>query len=248
MALREDYEKMGQWLFKYRSYVPLVLIPFYLIVLYLERSNLHDFTHDPYWVLICFLTASIGIVIRFFAVGYSAPKTSGRNVKKQVADSVNKTGIYSLIRHPLYVGNSFIWLGIAMRLKLWWVVLLVMTYYWLYYEKIMFTEEDFLRRKFGEDYEEWANRTPTLIPNFKNYVRPAGKFSWKKLIRKENDGVYALIMNLFLLDLFADWIHDKQIEISDFWIIFFTSTTLLYILVKIIKKKTCWLKCVSIVR
>ena len=31
--------------------------------------------------------------------------TSGRNTHDQVADSLNTSGIYSIVRHPLYVGN-----------------------------------------------------------------------------------------------------------------------------------------------
>jgi hypothetical protein len=42
MALREDLEKQGSWLFKNRSYLPLLGIPILLIALrnseYLERT------------------------------------------------------------------------------------------------------------------------------------------------------------------------------------------------------------------
>jgi protein-S-isoprenylcysteine O-methyltransferase Ste14 len=242
MALREDYEKFGQWLFRYRSYVPLVLLPLYIVILYIRRNTLGDFINDYDWTFLCFMVGSIGMLIRIFAVGFSAPMTSGRNVKKQVANSINKTGIYSLIRHPLYLGNSFIWLGLAMRLKIWWLVLLVMTYYWFYYEKIMFTEEEFLRKKFGEEYEEWANRTPALMPDFKHWVKPEGKFSLKKIIRKENDGVYAFVMNLFFIELLADYFHDFAVHLSLAWIIIISVSTLLYVMIKIIKKKTRLLK------
>jgi len=242
MALREDYEKVGQWLFRFRSYVPLVMLPVYLIVLYIKRNTLDNFTNDYDWTLLCFFVGSLGMLIRTFAVGFSAPKTSGRNVKTQVANSINKTGIYSLIRHPLYLGNSLIWLGLAMRLKLWWLVLLVMTYYWMYYEKIMFTEEEFLRKKFGSEYENWANITPALIPDFKHWVKPEGKFSLKKIIRKENDGVYAFVMNLFFIELAADYFNDFAVDLSLFWIVIISVSSLLYLIIKILKKKTRLLK------
>ncbi len=33
MPLREDLEKQGSWLFRHRSYLPLLAIPFFLIAL-----------------------------------------------------------------------------------------------------------------------------------------------------------------------------------------------------------------------
>jgi hypothetical protein len=33
MALREDLEKKGAWLFKWRSYFPLLLMPLFIIAL-----------------------------------------------------------------------------------------------------------------------------------------------------------------------------------------------------------------------
>lgn len=242
MALKEDYERIGQFLFKFRSFVPLILFPFYLSVIYFQRKNFGDFSSEYLWLTLCFFISSIGLFIRSLAVGYAAPNTSGRNVKAQVADSINKTGMYSIVRHPLYLGNSFIWLGIAMRLKIWWVVVIVMTYYWLYYEKIIFTEEEYLRKKFGFEYEEWANRVPLIFPKFSNWIKPSSKFNLKKIVRQENDGVYALVVNLFFIELSVDFFSDYMIHISLFWIIFFSITTILYIGVKLLKKKTCILK------
>ncbi|HPM03601.1 MAG TPA: hypothetical protein PK816_15695, partial [Candidatus Cloacimonadota bacterium] len=97
-------------------------------------------------------------------------------------------------------------------------------------------------KKFGEEYEEWANRTPALMPDFKHWVKPEGKFSLKKIIRKENDGVYAFVMNLFFIELLADYFHDFAVHLSLAWIIIISVSTLLYVMIKIIKKKTRLLK------
>jgi len=65
MALREDLEKQGRWLFKRRSYLPLLGIPIVLIALrnseYLERvfgdtiENFWDFFLFSYlfWGWVC---------------------------------------------------------------------------------------------------------------------------------------------------------------------------------------------------
>ena len=52
----------------------------------------------------------LGEAIRIFTVAYTPAGTSGRNTKQQLADTLNTTGIYSLLRHPLYLGNFFMFL------------------------------------------------------------------------------------------------------------------------------------------
>ena len=46
--------------------------------------------------------------------------TSGRNTAKQVADTLNTTGLYSLTRNPLYLGNAVIYMAIACFLQNVW--------------------------------------------------------------------------------------------------------------------------------
>ena len=55
----------------------------------------------------------MGFLFRAWAIGTTPAGTSGRNTKEQVAEVLNSTGIYSIVRHPLYVGNYFMWIGIV---------------------------------------------------------------------------------------------------------------------------------------
>ena len=59
------------------------------------------------------------------AIGTSNKHTSGRSTKEQVADALNTKGIYSTVRHPLYLGNYFMWIGIVMFTYNIWFVLVV---------------------------------------------------------------------------------------------------------------------------
>ncbi|MEZ4871589.1 MAG: hypothetical protein R2827_04935 [Bdellovibrionales bacterium] len=50
---------------------------------------------------ICTVPILLGQFVRAYAVGFSGNKTSGRNTSAgQVAESINKTGMYSMVRHP----------------------------------------------------------------------------------------------------------------------------------------------------
>ena len=44
--------------------------------------------------------------------------------------------------------------------------------FWLYYERIMLAEEEFLRARYGKAFDDWAARTPAFLPNFRHWVPP----------------------------------------------------------------------------
>jgi protein-S-isoprenylcysteine O-methyltransferase Ste14 len=152
MALVHEFEKSGNWLFKRRSWLPVFIIVGGVAMMYLgnRQAILFDMRDE-----IIFLGVSVfGLLIRALTVGFTPKNTSGRNtVNGQVADELNVTGIYSLLRHPLYLGNFFMWLGPVLFLRSVEAALLFLLIYWLYYERIMFAEEQFLRSKFGDIYD-----------------------------------------------------------------------------------------------
>ncbi|HON18084.1 MAG TPA: isoprenylcysteine carboxylmethyltransferase family protein [Salinivirgaceae bacterium] len=190
MALLEEFEKSGNWLFRHRSYLPLIILVFgFGLFIYENYSypKTMDMLFNKYkYEYICLAISILGLIIRINAVGYSQPNTSGRNTSEgQVADEINQTGLYSLVRHPLYLGNFFMWLGVAMLTANPWFILTFILTYWVYYERIIFAEEQFLRAKFKEKYTEWVSRTPAFIPRFRKYIKPAYRFNWKKVLRQE---------------------------------------------------------------
>ena len=97
-------------------------------------------------------------------MGFVPKDTSQRNTGRPQAAALNTTGLYSLVRHPLYVGNYLMWLGVALFTGAWWAPVIVSLVFWLYYERIMFAEEEFLRRRFGGDYTAWASTVPAFLP------------------------------------------------------------------------------------
>ncbi len=55
-------------------------------------------------------------------------------------------------------------LGVMLFAHTWWLALIYILAFWLYYERIMFAEEAFLRKKFGDEYLTWANSTSLHSP------------------------------------------------------------------------------------
>jgi protein-S-isoprenylcysteine O-methyltransferase Ste14 len=216
MALVHSFEKSGNTLFKFRGQIPVVLFLAAIPVVYLTD---YEFVESNDWVnctvlITCAIVSLIGQIIRAIAIGTSNKHTSGRNTKEQVAEALNTKGIYSMVRHPLYLGNYFMWIGIVGYTCNIWFFLVVSLLFWLYYERIMFAEERFLERKFGDDYVNWSNKIPAFIPSMKHFEKTPISFSMKTILRREYSGITATIIGY----VFVDWLRQAfvhlQLEIS----------------------------------
>ena len=152
MALKNEFEFTGNWLFKYRSFIPLIIIPF---LFYCALTPLEIYIHKI--LLYTGITISyMGECIRIFTIAYVPAGTSGRNTKQQLASKLNKYGIYSTVRHPLYLGNFFIFLGPFIFTGNIYGIIIFILIFWIYYERIMFAEEAFLMDKYDDEYKEWS--------------------------------------------------------------------------------------------
>lgn len=224
MALLHSFEKSGNTLFKYRGQIPAVLFVLAIPVVYFTNlDNLPDSFQDGLTIF-SILVSFMGFVIRSYAIGTTPKGTSGRNTKEQVADSLNQTGIYSTVRHPLYLGNYLMWIGIVVFTFNAYFVVIVSLAYWLYYERIMFAEERFLEKKFGEAYLNWSKKVPAFIPGFKNYIRGTIPFSFITILRREYSGVLATVVGFAFIDHLRFYLVNNRFDpwrISTFAVLLF---------------------------
>ena len=238
--MKKAIEKQGKWLFRWRSYLPLLILPILLIALrngeYLERVLGNKVENIYEWF--CVLISMLGLVIRCLTVGYVIEGSSGINTKSQKARILNTTGMYSIVRHPLYFGNFIIFLGIILFPQVLWFTLIAILAFWLYYERIMLAEEEFLKKEFGDIYLEWVEKTPAFIPKFKNWQQQTLPFSFKKFIKREYSGFFAIIASFTFMDIAGDLLTEGKLKFDLEWVIIFMISFIVYITVLILKKKT----------
>jgi protein-S-isoprenylcysteine O-methyltransferase Ste14 len=241
MALIHEFENSGNWLFKRRSWLPMIMIVAGIVMMYLgnRQAILFDLRDE-----MIFLGVSIfGQIIRIITVGFAPKNTSGRNTTGgQIADELNVTGIYSIVRHPLYFGNFFMWLGPVLFLKSVWFTVIFGLIYWLYYERIMFAEEQFLRRKFGEAYDKWSETVSSFIPFSFRFIPSKLPFSIRNVLKRE----YISFINIFiiftLLDLFRNYFLSERIFITKIWLWLLAGAIMIWLIVRSIHKYTNWLE------
>ncbi len=238
MALREEFESSGNWLFRRRSYLPLLMVGLAIVALRNFKYVYYNGFFDKVLELLCLVIAFMGIGIRVYTVS-SVPKgTSGRNTKGQVADTLNTTGIYSILRHPLYLGNFLVWFGLVTSVRSCWFTAIAVLIFWLYYERIMFAEEEFLRRKFGKEYLAWSARTPAFFPKFKNWKRSDRPFNLLAGIGSEYSTVFMTIALFTVLDMLEDRIVQGHFSLDGLWTPIFVAGLVWYLIVRFLKKRT----------
>lgn len=207
MALIQSFEKSGNFLFKYRGQLPVLFFLIGLPFIYFgDYSFLSRFTPEGrFYFYIVILIISIivsltGFIIRSYTIGTTPRGTSGRNTEKQVAERLNTKGIYSVVRHPLYLGNYLMWAGLLLFTLQIPLFIIVSLLFWLYYERIMFAEESYLRRQFGEQFERWSEKVPAFIPAFRRYEKGTIPFSFKAVLRREYTGLFAIVFCYTVID------------------------------------------------
>ena len=104
-------------------------------------------------ILAGFLIAAIGQLWRIYAAGVIYKN-------RRLAS----TGAYSLVRHPLYLGNFLILAGFALACANWIVVAVVAFFFLFYYPTAIRYEDSKLERIFGDDWRAWSKDIPAMFP------------------------------------------------------------------------------------
>lgn len=100
-----------------------------------------------------FVLAAIGQIWRIYAAGVIYKN-------RQLAS----TGAYSLVRHPLYLGNFLILVGFAIASGNWIVIAGVAFFFLFYYPTAIRYEDHKLEGIFGDEWRSWSKNIPGMFP------------------------------------------------------------------------------------
>lgn len=238
MTLADQAVVTGNLLFRWRGFMPLcfiaILIPAFQGFQYPHHSRPANMA---FWG-ICVGISCIGVILRAYTVGYAAHGTSGRNTKEgQIAETLNTTGIYSIVRNPLYLGNFIIMLGQIILLRSVWFTFVYALSFWLYYERIIMAEENFLKKKFGAAYEAYTRLTPAFIPKLSLWKKTALTYSLTFMIRKECHGLFVMMLIFSVLGIACDGVATGSFVVANVWVWIAGISTLVYGLINLVTKK-----------
>ena len=177
---------MREWVFKMRGGLWTLL--FVIILFMAQESSLEK-------IFASLIIILIGQLWRCWSAGFIG-LYRGENVK---ALKLATTGPYALMRNPLYFGNFLIGLGWSIIAGLNAVIIFIVSFYVLYVLVIIPHEEDFLRSKFGHEYERYCERVKRFYPLSLKFEDLKGNFDGKILMRSEIHTIISTVIGTIII-------------------------------------------------
>src|SRR6185295_4033906 len=156
--------RVGGWLFKHRTSLPLPIVLTLLIFPQQHRSAFYTTTVAGLGILL----VAAGELIRFWAVHHIGAISRTRSDR---LGPLIDTGPFALVRNPLYVGNILLWVGFALVARLVWLAPLIVLLLGAEYHAIVRWEESLLVSRLGDAYRDYAARVPRWLPTLDRRAR-----------------------------------------------------------------------------
>jgi protein-S-isoprenylcysteine O-methyltransferase Ste14 len=196
----ETLARLGGWLFRYRTSIPL---PIALMLLLIPAGDLSSPLSTLLWP-IGVLTVAAGETVRLWAVHHIGAISRTRSDR---LGPLIDTGPFGLVRNPLYLGNILLWLGFALSARLLWIAPLVVVLLAVEYHAIVHWEETLLATRLGDPYRQYLTRVPRWIPHLGGAQSRAPSdadslprlFSWKETLYSERGTLIAIAVGYVLL-------------------------------------------------
>ena len=192
---------IGNFFFKYRNF----LFIFLYLALFLPSPKIlsEDNLGSSYYLLPIILGLAVtitGQLIRGFTISLAYIVRGGRD-KKVYADNLVTEGIFNHCRNPLYVGNILMLLGVGILSNSWIFLGIFMPLFLFIYQAIVLAEENFLRGKFGSQFDAYCSRVSRWIFNFNGIGTTLNsmKFHGNRWLSKEYNTIVVWLTGIVLL-------------------------------------------------
>ena len=192
---------IGNFFFKYRNN----LFIFLYLLLFLPSPRL--FTEKVFgtgYYLIplisgLFVTFS-GEILRGMTIGLAYIIRGGKD-KKVYAEKLVTEGLFSHCRNPLYVGNILMLAGVGILSNSLFYVAVVIPLFLFIYQAIVLAEENFLRNKFGNEFEIYTQRVNRWMIDFRGLAATLNsmEFKYRRWLIKEYNTLFIWLLGIVAL-------------------------------------------------
>jgi protein-S-isoprenylcysteine O-methyltransferase Ste14 len=193
---------IGNFFFRYRN----GLVPLACLLVLLPSPNLFA---NP-WIAagVGFVVALAGQALRIATIGFEYVVRGGRK-RRVYAEELVTRGLYRFSRNPMYVGNLLILGGLAIASNTWVCALIAAPLFIFVYVAIVAAEEQYLRSRFGEQFDRYCRAVPRWLPSLRALpdLGAHGRFRWKRVLIKEYGtpvGWISMLLAVLLWQLHRD--------------------------------------------
>ncbi len=112
--------------------------------------------------------AGLVLVVAGLVVRIAAGRALGKwwSLRAEIKDGqpLVQSGPYRVVRHPAYLGMALVCLGLPIAFQSIWAAVVMALGIWPALAHRISIEERLLEAHFGDEYRQYARRTPRLIP------------------------------------------------------------------------------------
>jgi protein-S-isoprenylcysteine O-methyltransferase Ste14 len=194
--------RLGGWLFKRRTWLPL---PLALAILLIPGPE----PVSAVWLSAGVVLVASGELLRLWGVRHIGviSRTRSDRLGPLVA-----SGPFAYTRNPLYIGNIALWVGFALCAGLVWLAIAIAVTLGAAYHAVVLWEEQLLENRLGDSYRTYAARVPRWLPRsvegkttgaHSNAGPGAATFTWRETLFSERGTLIAIATAFVLLSIKA---------------------------------------------
>jgi protein-S-isoprenylcysteine O-methyltransferase Ste14 len=195
---------IGNFFFKYRNF----LFIFLYLALFIpsppifRKSGIGEHYYLFPLIIGLFITIS-GQLIRGVTIALAYIVRGGSD-KKVYAENLVTTGIFNHCRNPLYVGNILMLVGVGILINSLLFLVVFIPLFLFIYQAIVLAEENFLRNKFGQQFDAYCSRVSRWLINFRNISATISGmyFNGKRWLIKEYNTQTVWLLGIVVILLF----------------------------------------------
>jgi protein-S-isoprenylcysteine O-methyltransferase Ste14 len=226
--------KLGNFLFRNRNGI----FPLFYLMLFVPSREV--FLNPVTAMIIGFTVTGIGQLVRIITIGLVYIIRGGKD-RRVYAEDLVTTGIFAHCRNPLYVGNILILVGLGIASNSLLFMAVFTPIFLFFWQAIVLAEENYLRNKFGEQYNEYCKRVNRWLINFKGIGRTlqSMQFKWKRVIIREYNATYLWMTGAVLIVMKHFYFHEEQFDFHNNLSVFITILVvllMLYLFARYLKK------------
>jgi protein-S-isoprenylcysteine O-methyltransferase Ste14 len=217
--------KLGNFLFRNRNGI----FPLFYLMLFIPSWEV--FTNPVTAMIIGFTVTIIGQLIRVITIGLVYIIRGGKD-RRVYAEDLVTTGVFAHCRNPLYVGNILILVGLGIASNSLLFMAVFTPLFLLFWQAIVMAEENYLRNKFGQQYDDYCRRVDRWLINFKGIGKTlrSMQFKWKRVIIREYNATYLWMTGAVLIVMKHFYFHKEQFDFQNNLATFIAILILLMIL------------------
>jgi protein-S-isoprenylcysteine O-methyltransferase Ste14 len=195
---------IGNFFFKYRNF----LFIFLYLALFIPSPRI--FTESAlgadyylYPLIIGLFVTIFGQLIRGVTIALAYIVRGGSD-KKVYAENLVTEGVFNHCRNPLYVGNILMLVGVGILINSLIFLVIFIPLFLFIYQAIVLAEENFLRNKFGSQFDDYCSRVSRWLINFKNIGTTISGmyFNGKRWLIKEYNTQTVWLLGIVVILLF----------------------------------------------